>query len=176
MTREVTLRGGEPRVPRGMQVETKRPLVRDTMTGRERGVVLGGLGGPAVLMLLKEWCSPRCLDSTEPWEAASTRTTAEQITARAAARGPCREGLRGLCSWQEGCVKNVDSGAQESGSNPFVRQDGTQVEDVLMEVTVSLSHSREGRASTLDSPVLLEPSPPPSSSLWEPAVCQVLFQ
>ena len=81
-----------------------------------------------------------------------------------------------MCSWQESCVKNVDSGAQEPGSNPFVRQDRTQVEDVLMEVTVSLSHSQEGRASTLDSPVLLEPSPPLSSSLWESAVCQVLFQ
>lgn len=47
MTREVTLRGGEPRVPRGMQVETKRPLVRDTMTGREWRVVLGGPRWPS---------------------------------------------------------------------------------------------------------------------------------
>ena len=70
-----------------------------------------------------------------------------------------------MCSWQEGCVKNVDSGDQESGFNPFVRQDRTQVEDISMEATVSLSHSQEGRASTPDSPVLLEPSPPLSSSL-----------
>ena len=69
-----------------------------------------------------------------------------------------------MCSWQEGCVKNVDSGDQESGFNPFVRQDRTQVEDISMEATVSLSHSQE-RASTPDSPVLLEPSPPLSSSL-----------
>ena len=47
MTREMTLRGGEPRVPRGMQVETKRPLVRDTMTGRGWGVVLGGPWWPS---------------------------------------------------------------------------------------------------------------------------------
>lgn len=58
-----------------------------------------------------------------------------------------------MCSWQESCVKNVDSGAQEPGSNPFVRQDRTQVEDVLMEVTVSLPQpGRKGLHSRQSCP------------------------
>ena len=64
MIRGVTLRGGESPVPRGMQVEIKRPLVRDTITSRcvWGEEFLENLGGPGVLMLLREQCSPGCLD------------------------------------------------------------------------------------------------------------------
>lgn len=60
------MRGGESPVPRGMQVEIKRPLVRDTITSRcvWGEEFLENLGGPGVLMLLREQCSPGCLDYT----------------------------------------------------------------------------------------------------------------
>lgn len=52
--------------PRRYASRVKRPLVSDIITSRcvSGEAFLENLGGPGVLMLLREQCSPGCLDYT----------------------------------------------------------------------------------------------------------------
>lgn len=167
MIRGVTLRGHEP-LSLEYASRVKRPLVRDTITSRcvSGEEFLENLGGPGVLMLLRNSVRQAAWTTQSQW-AASKRSfmqTAEQTAALAPGRGPAWSAIHGMSSRQEVCVRSPAVWVQllwEAGGDPGGES------------------CHGGNSEPFPRPrrklqmLLIEPSPPPSSSLWESAVGQV---